>query len=103
MIKDEDVRAQLSDAALGQQWIEDSPMVIVLAAFYERTTQKYGDRGIRYVHMEEGHAAQNVYLQAVSLNLGTVVVGAFRDNEVRETLSMAGNENPLCIMPVGRM
>ncbi|MCD4840660.1 MAG: nitroreductase family protein [Methanosarcinales archaeon] len=37
---------------------------------YERTTRKYGERGVRYMHMEVGHAAQNVYLQAVSLGLG---------------------------------
>ena len=51
-------------------------------AVYERTTRKYGERGVRYVHLEVGHAARNVYLQAVSLGLVTVVVGAFDDDEV---------------------
>lgn len=60
---------------------------------------KYGERGIRYVHMEAGHAAQNVYLQAVSLGLGTVVVGAFDDGKVKELLG--AQEEPLYIMPVG--
>ncbi len=102
-IKNEDVRSELSDAALGQKCVEEGSMVIVLAAVYERTMQKYGDRGIRYVHMEEGHAAQNIYLQAVSLDLGTVCVGAFRDNKVQKILSMQDNEEPLCIMPVGKI
>ncbi|UCC39958.1 MAG: SagB/ThcOx family dehydrogenase [Candidatus Aminicenantes bacterium] len=75
----------------------------VFSAVYDRTTQKYGDRGIRYVHMEAGHAAQNVYLQAVSLNLGTGVVGAFKDDEVRSILNMSDEENPLYIMPVGKI
>jgi len=53
--------------------------------------------------MEVGHAAQNVYLQAVSLHLGTVVVGAFDDEQVRSVLHMADGEHPLYIMPVGKM
>jgi len=94
------VRDELSVAALGQPWVREGSIVIVFSAVYERTTQKYGDRGIRYVHMEVGHAAQNVYLQAVSLNLGTVVVEAFRDDEVRKILNMLDEGHLLCIMPV---
>ena len=62
---------------------------------------KYGSRAGRYVHMEIGHAAQNIYLQAAALDLGTVVVGAFDDERVQRTLMMKDNEAPLCIMPVG--
>ena len=102
-VKDGDVRDKLAIASLGQTWVRDGAIVIVFSAIYERTTEKYGDRGIRYVHMEVGHAAQNVYLQGVSLNLGTVVVGAFRDDRVREILNMSDKEHPLYIMPVGRI
>ncbi|HEY60887.1 MAG TPA: SagB/ThcOx family dehydrogenase [Anaerolineae bacterium] len=102
-VKDGGVRDELTVAALGQTCVGDGSMVIVFSAVYERTTQKYGDRGIRYVHMEAGHAAQNVYLQAVSLNLGTVVVGAFKDDEVRKILNMSDEEHPLYIMPVGKI
>jgi nitroreductase len=70
---------------------------------FERTSVKYGSRAKRYVHMEIGHAAQNIYLQAVDLDLGTVVVGAFDDEKVQRTLSMRTNELPLCIMPVGKI
>jgi len=97
-----DWRAQLAGAALGQSWVKEGAVSIVFTAIYERTTQRYGERGIRYVHMEAGHAAQNVYLQAVALGLGTVVIGAFRDDEVREILKLPQNEQPLYIMPVGR-
>jgi SagB-type dehydrogenase family enzyme len=101
-IKDGDIKKQVASAALGQRCIENGTVVIVLSAVYERTTKKYGDRGIRYVHMEAGHAAQNIYLQAVSLNLGTVAVGAFKDAEIRKVLSIPESENPLYIMPVGK-
>ena len=96
-------RGALAQAALNQQFIAQAPVNFVITAIYERTTQRYGERGIRYVHMEAGHAAQNVYLQAVALNLGTVVVGAFHDNQVKEILNLAEDEEPLYIMPVGRI
>jgi SagB-type dehydrogenase family enzyme len=96
-----DMRPKLSDAALGQEVIQDAPISLILAAVYERTTQKYGQRGIRYVHIEVGHIGQNVYLQAETLGLGTVMVGAFDDQKVKDILGL-DNEEPLGIMPVGR-
>ena len=98
-----DVRAELCVAALDQECIEDCAAVLVFAAVYERTTRKYGDRGVRYVHMEVGHTAQNVYLQTVSLGLETVVVGAFDDDEVKRMLQMQDDEQALCIIPMGRV
>jgi SagB-type dehydrogenase family enzyme len=97
-----DKRAELSAAALGQSCVKKSAAVIVLAAVYERTMKKYGQRGIRYVHIEAGHASQNIYLQAVSLDLGTVEIGAFDDEKVKKTLHMLAIEKPLSIMPVGK-
>jgi len=101
-VLDGDWRAQLAGAALGQSWVKEGAVNIVFTAIYERTTRRYGDRGIRYVHMEVGHAAQNIYLQAVALGLGTVVIGAFRDDQVGEILKLPQNEHPLYIIPVGR-
>lgn len=102
-VTDGDQRAALAAAALGQHWVNNGAAVIVVAAAYERTTRKYGQRGVRYVHMEAGHAAQNIQLQAVALNLGTVVVGAFDDDKVKKIVNMSGAEQPLCILPVGRI
>lgn len=102
-VKSGNVKGELAAAALGQACIKESAIVIVFSAVYERTTRKYGDRGVRYVHMEAGHAAQNIYLQAVSLNLGVVVVGAFNDEDVRKVLGMPDEEHPLYIIPVGKM
>jgi SagB-type dehydrogenase family enzyme len=97
-----DKRVELCNAALGQTSIRNAAAVIVFSAVHERTTMKYGDRGIQYVHMETGHAAQNIFLQAVSLNLGTVVIGAFNDDAVKGVFKMSEREQPLYIMPVGR-
>lgn len=101
-IADGDERMELSRAALGQSSIKNAAAVLVFAAVNERTTVKYGKRGIRYVYMEAGHAAQNVYLQAASLHLGTVVIGAFDDEQVRTVLHLPEGEQPLYIMPLGR-
>jgi SagB-type dehydrogenase family enzyme len=97
-----DFRAKLSESALGQSSITNGAINIVLTGIYERTTQRYGDRGIRYVHIEAGHIAQNVFLQAVALGLGSVPIGAFNDNKVQKSLDIPKNEIPLYILPVGR-
>ena len=101
MEKEGDLRVELARAALHQRFIQDAPLVIVITAVYERTAQKYGRRGSsRYVYVDAGHAAQNIFLQTVALDLGTVVVGAFMDNEVKKLLNL-GDEEPLLIMPIG--
>jgi SagB-type dehydrogenase family enzyme len=96
-----DQRATLAAAALGQFWLADAALILTLAACYERTTCKYGRRGIQYVHMEAGHAAQNVLLMAVALNLGAAVVGAFDDERVASAIGLADGETPLYLVPVG--
>ncbi len=101
-VKEGDVRVDLANAALGEECVEDAAINIVFTAVYERTTVKYGERGRRYVHMEVGHAAENVYLQTVSLGLGTVAIGAFFDDKVKKVLNAPEEEEPLYIMPVGR-
>ena len=99
---DGDKRAELYETALSQSAVKDAAAVIILTAEYARTTVKYGNRGIRYVHLETGHAAQNIYLQAVALNLGTVTIGAFDDNKVKNIIAASDKEVPLYLMPVGK-
>ncbi len=97
-----DLREKLCQAALEQSSIKNAPAVLVLTVVCERTTRKYGERGIRYAHMEAGHAAQNVSLQVVSLGLGSVAIGAFKDQEVKSVMNLPKGEEPLYIIPVGR-
>lgn len=101
-ISDGDKREELKKAALQQSSISKAPAVIILSAVYERTTIKYGERGIRYVQQEVGHAAQNILLQAVSLNLKSVIIGAFEDDYVKRLLNMKEREQPLCLIPIGK-
>ena len=96
-----DVRHALSLAALGQRWVREAPATIFYSAVFYRTTGIYGERGVMYVFIELGHSAQNVYLQVEALGLGTVAVGAFVDDLVRQVLRLPDDEEPLYIMPIG--
>ncbi|NOZ76267.1 MAG: SagB/ThcOx family dehydrogenase [Euryarchaeota archaeon] len=97
-----DARRQLWTAALRQDFLLEAPLVVVIAAVFERTARKYGDRGTRYVFTEAGHAAQNIHLQAVSLGLDSVPVGAFYDEKVRAALAMPVDHHPVYLVAVGR-
>ena len=97
-----DVRFELATAALDQEFIYKAPVNIIICALYERTTLRYGNRGERYVHIEVGHAGQNIYLQATALGLATVAIAAFQDEEVRKVLRLDKPYKPLYIMPLGK-
>ena len=99
---DGDRRASLASAALGQGSVRDGAVAFIFTGVYERTTGKYGDRGIRYVHIEVGHAAENLCLQATAMGLGSVTVGAFSDEQVTRLLNLPDGEQPLYIIPIGR-
>lgn len=101
-VADGDRREPLVSAALHQSWIAEAGVVIVLAAVFERTRRKYGPRAERYVHMEVGHAGQNLFLQAEALGLATVVVGAFDDEQVTAVLGLPAQARPMSLMPVGK-
>ncbi len=98
-VADGDIRGSLAAAALQQSFVAAAPACIVLAADYERTTGRYGERGLRYVHMEVGHITQNISLQCISLGMGSVAVGAFNDARVQELLEI--DASPLMIIPIG--
>ncbi len=100
-LTEQDLRAALASAAWGQGFIEAAPLTLVFAAQFSRTTDHYGQRGVRYVYMEAGHAAQNVHLQAEALGLGSVAVGAFDDSSVSKVLSLPNGLEPIYMVVVG--
>jgi SagB-type dehydrogenase family enzyme len=94
-------RAALCEAALSQEAVCRAPAVFVITAVFERTAAKYGERAERYVWLEAGHAAQNLLLQAVALDLGAVPIGAFYDGQVQSALGLPAEHKPLYLIPVG--
>ena len=89
------------EAGLSQEALLEAPVIFVITAIYERTSEKYGTRAERYVKLEAGHAAQNLLLQAAALDLGAVPIGAFYDGQVAAALQLAPEEEPLYLIPVG--
>ena len=100
-LADKDLHNALASAAWGQEFVQAAPLTLVFVAEFSRTTGRYGERGVRYVYMEAGHAAQNVHLQAETLGLGSVAVGAFDDAAVSKVLSLPRNIEPLYMVAVG--
>ncbi len=102
LVRPGDFRRQITDAGLSQQMLGDAGATFVLSAIFDRVCYKYGERGYRYVYMEAGHISQNIYLQAVSLELGSVCVGAFSDERVNKLIDVDGvNEAVIYLHPVG--
>jgi len=97
-----DRRGELAQAALGQASVAGAALDIVIAGVFSRTEAKYRGRARQYVYIEAGHVGQSIHLQAVALGLGSVSVGAFRDQAVSEVLGLAEEETPLYIIPVGK-
>jgi SagB-type dehydrogenase family enzyme len=101
MVTSEDLRDDLWEAGLQQDALREAPTIFVITAVYERTAGKYGERAERYVELEAGHAAQNLLLQAVALDLGAVPIGAFYDDRVQAALGLPPDYRPLYLIPVG--
>ena len=101
-LSDRDLRAAMRRAALDQEAITQAPAVFVIAAVYELISREYGAaRTPRYVHMEVGHAAQSLLLEAVALALGGVPIGAFEDEALQKALALPVDQRPLYLVPVG--
>lgn len=101
LVKDGDLRRELAKAALGQMWMAAAPVNLIVTAEYERSSSKYGERGVRYSMIEAGHVGQNIFLQAEALGLGAGIIGAFDDQEVIRAAKLDPGHEPLLIMPIG--
>jgi SagB-type dehydrogenase family enzyme len=94
-IADGATKVELFKAA-GQAPIKNAPVALVITGLFQKTQNP------AWMYFEAGHAAQNVYLQSVSLKLGTVAMAGFREEEVRKVLNLPEKERVLYIMPIGK-
>jgi nitroreductase len=102
IVRKPDIKRKLAEAALGQSFIEEAPVVVVVCANETRSSQGYGVRGKSlYCIQDTAAAIQNLLLAAYSTGLGACWVGAFREEEAREVLKIPGGIRPVAIIPVG--
>ena len=104
LVKSGDFRKEITAAGLEQEMLGDADVTFILSAVFDRVRHKYGERGFRYAYIEAGHISQNIYLQAVSLGLGSVSVGAFLDEEINKLIGIDGRtEAVIYIHAVGTL
>ncbi len=99
--KEGDIGKELASAAWNQEFIEQAPLILIILANFSKIIQRYSDRGVKYAIIEVGHCAQNVHLEAVSLELGSVPIGAFEDKKVKKLLELQESLDPIYIIPIG--
>jgi len=102
VVKDGDLSADLEAATWNQEIVKEAAATIVITGVLSRIEEKYGRKGTQYMFQESGHVAQNVFLQATALGIGTVVMGAFSEASVRRVLGSETNERPLYVQPLGK-
>jgi SagB-type dehydrogenase family enzyme len=96
-----DARANVARASLHQGWMTQAPVMVVITGEYRRCAARYGERGVRYTHMEAGNVSQNLFLAAEALGLGAGIVGAFEDQTLAQAAKLPPAHEPLLVMPVG--
>lgn len=98
----EEVSERLSGTALGQDFIAEAPVNLIVTGNAPIVMEKYGNEGMKYTNIEIGHVSQNIYLQAEGLGLGTVTIGALNEEAIRHVLDLPSEHTPHYIMPVGK-
>lgn len=94
-------KQQLTKAALGQSFIEQASVVIVVVASIDRSSRIYRSRGELYAILDAAAGIENMLLAAHSIGLGACWVGAFDENTVSELLGIPDKSLPVAIIPVG--
>ena len=103
VVRNKKYRAELSEAALGQQFVAAAPVVIVVCADLERAAASYRNRGeTLYCFQDTAAAIQNMLLTIHALGLGSCWVGAFDETMVADLLSLPSSQRPVALLPVGK-
>lgn len=101
VVKNDGIKTKLAKAALHQNFILESPTVVVIFANPPRSAAKYGPRGTLYSIVDAAIASQNLMLSCVTEGLGSCYIGAFDEDEVRKILHAPQNMLPIAIIPIG--
>jgi len=102
IVRRHELKKELAEAAFGQAFVEEAPVVIVVCANENRSFQGYSVRGkTLYCIQDTAAAIQNIHLTAHSLGLGTCWIGAFNEEKVVKILKVPNGVRPVAIVPIG--
>jgi len=102
VVRKEEVIKKLAQAAFDQDWMEDAPVHIIVAAEPKKAERFYGARGERLYTIQSCAAAvENMLLAANELGLGSCWVGAFDESKVKRALNMPEDAVPQAIITIG--
>lgn len=87
-----EIKEKITRACRGQSHVRDSAVTVIWMAVAERMLYRYGERGYRYLHLDAGHACQNLYLAAENIGCGACAIAAFDDDLFDATLKLDGDE-----------
>jgi SagB-type dehydrogenase family enzyme len=82
----------IMSACLGQAFVRSSAVTFIWSAVIYRMAWRYSERAYRLVHLDAGHACQNLYLAAEQIDCGTCAIGAFDDQQMADALKIDGEE-----------
>jgi nitroreductase len=103
LVRDEATKQRLAQAARGQNFIIDAPVVLVICANMTRTSSRYSERGATlYCIQDTAAAAQNIHLAAYALGYATCWIGAFDEREAAEVVDAPSGVRPVAIIPIGK-
>lgn len=96
-------KARLAAAAFHQACLAEAPVVLVFCADPARSAVRYDGRGEALFALQDATlACAYAQLGAAALGLGSVWVGAFDDQAMREALELPAELRPVAMLPVGR-
>lgn len=102
VVRDAVTRQQLAQAAYGQSFVAQAPVVIVVCADPGRSAGRYGRRGTElYCLQDTAAATEHILLAATALGLGTCWVGAFDEKATAVALRLPAHLRPVAIVPIG--
>jgi SagB-type dehydrogenase family enzyme len=86
----DDIALRFSEACLQQEHVVQSAVTFCWMAVTERMAYRYVERGMRYLHLDAGHACQNLYLAAEAIDCGVCAIAAFDDEKVNALIGADG-------------
>jgi SagB-type dehydrogenase family enzyme len=90
---EENIGDKIFESCMKQGMVKNSAVTFIWTTTFYRMTWRYGERGMRYIHLDAGHVCQNLYLAAEAIDCGVCAIAAFDDDKLNRTLGLDGENN----------